>query len=99
MLSVSSFLPGPAGQPILGLEYSGGEQKKECGEVRLTAHYVKARWRCQGEARRSSFILHIRPEIINEALTPQAAGEQTTKQNKTQEKKEKEKMWGESQQA
>lgn len=26
-----------------------------------------------GKAKRSSFILHIRPEVINESLTPRAA--------------------------
>lgn len=73
MLSVSSFLPGSTGQPILGLKYSRGERMKESVEARLPAYYVKALWRRGGEAKRSSFILRIRPEVINEPPTPQAA--------------------------
>ena len=70
MPSVSSFLPGSTGQPILGLEYSRGERIKESGGVRLTAYYVKALWKSRGEAKRSSFIFPVCPEIIKK---PQAA--------------------------
>lgn len=45
---------------------------KESVEMRLTAYYVMALWKSRGEAKRSSFILHIPPEIINKLLTPQA---------------------------
>lgn len=44
-----------------------------CGEVRLTAYYVKAQPRREGEARRSSRILHIHLLVINESLIPLAA--------------------------
>lgn len=71
MLSVSSFLPGATGQPMLGLKYRKGKEMKKSAEVRLSAYYVKALWRSWVEAKRSPFILHIRSEIINEPLTPQ----------------------------
>ncbi|KAI9519366.1 hypothetical protein NQZ68_029533 [Dissostichus eleginoides] len=52
MPSVSSFLPGSTGQPILGLEYSRGARIKESGGVRLTAYYVKALWKSRERFRR-----------------------------------------------
>lgn len=45
---------------------------KVSAEARLTAYYVKALQRSRGEAKRSSFILHICPEIISKPLTPEA---------------------------
>lgn len=53
------------------------------GEVRLTAYYVKAQRKREGEARRSSLILHIHLLVINESLTPPAAKQE----NKEGEKK------------
>lgn len=71
MLPVSSSLPGAAGQLILGLK-NRREWMKVSVEARLTAYYVKALRRSWGEAKRSSFILHVCPKIISEPLTPQA---------------------------
>lgn len=52
---------------------------KESVEVRLTAYYVKELWCSRRRGGRSSFILHIRPEIINEPPTPRAEKQQTKK--------------------
>lgn len=52
---------------------------KESVEVQLTAYYVKELWWSRRQGRRSSFILHSRPEIINERRTWRADEQQTKK--------------------
>lgn len=88
--SVSSFLPGWAGQPVLGLTVKGNKQERRVWRGAINCLLCQGTAEEGGEAKRSSLILHIHLLVINESLIPPAAIQQNKggKKEKRAEKRQ-----------
>lgn len=71
--SVSSFLPGCAGRPVVGLTVKGNKRERRVWRGAINCLLCQGTAEEGGEAKRSSLILHIHLLIINESLIPPAA--------------------------